>query len=83
MRLPRNTIVVCVVLLTSRNHILMFKAVFVGSLGGWIVIHPDFTIVAPEHGVGLPKLHLNTVLGHTLAITTPMHMALPQSFLIR
>lgn len=41
----------------------MFKAVFVGSLSGWIVIHPDFTIVAPKHGVGLPKLQANTVLG--------------------
>lgn len=61
----------------------MFKAVLVGSLGGWIVIHPDFTVVAPEHGVGLPKLQSDTVLGVHSSVTTPMHMALPQSFLKR
>lgn len=43
-------------LLTSGNHILMFETVFMGSLSGWVVIHPNFTVVAPEHGVGFPKL---------------------------
>ena len=37
----------------------MFEAIFVGSLSGWVVIHPHFTVVAPEHGIGFPKLQHN------------------------
>lgn len=40
----------------------MLKAIFVGCLSGWVVIHPNFTIVAPEHGVGFPKLQSGMIV---------------------
>lgn len=70
-------------LLTSGNHVLMFKAVFVGSLSGWVVIHPDFTIVAPKHGVGFPKLQPHLLVVAHASIATSTHMSLPQSLLLR
>ena len=70
-------------LLTSGNHVLMFQAVFVGSLSGWVVIHPDFTIVAPEHGVGLPKLQFHLRVGPYAPRANSTHMGLPQSWLLR
>lgn len=71
-----------VVLLTSRNHVLMFKAVFMGSLSGWVVVHPHFTVVAPKHGVGFPELQPRTIAGVHAYTTNSMHTGLPQSFLL-
>ena len=34
----------------------MFQAIFVCGLSGWVVVHPDFAVVAPKHSVGFPKL---------------------------
>lgn len=41
----------------------MFKAVFMGCLSGRVVIHPNFTVVAPEHGIGFPKLQSRLHVG--------------------
>ena len=61
-----------VVLLTSGHHILVFETVFVGSLSGWVVIHPNFTIVTPEHGVGFPKLQPQFRVGGNDSTATAM-----------
>lgn len=61
----------------------MFEAVLVGSLSGWVVIHPNFTIVAPEHGVGFPKLQRQFRVGSDDLTATAIHLGLPQSLLVR
>ncbi len=42
--------------LTSSNHVLVFESIFMCSFRCRVVIHPDLTVVAPVHGIGLPKL---------------------------
>ena len=59
----------------------MFETVFMGSLSGWVVVHPNFTIVAPEHGVGFPKLQPRLIVGAHETTATAVHVSLPQSLL--
>ena len=45
--------------LTLLNPLLVLDTSFMDCLCVGIVLHPHFAIVAPKHGVGLPKLRSN------------------------
>ncbi len=43
-------------LLTFSNHVFVLESIFVCSFCGRVIVHPDFTVVAPVHRIGLPEL---------------------------
>ena len=64
----------------------MLESIFVRSFCGRVVVHPDFTVVAPIHRIGFPELREQKKSAPEAYVHSvcpvPLQYALPQSFLL-
>ena len=73
-------------LLTFSNHVFVLESIFVRSFCGRVVVHPDFTVVAPIHRIGFPELREPKKSAPEAYVhgvcPVPLQYALPQSLLL-